>query len=133
MAKVTALDNAHISLWYHPDSKVVHHQIHQYTAGTLLREANEKGIQLLQEHGACKWLSDDRNNGPLPPEDLEWAQTNWTPRAIKAGWKYWALVIPEKAVAQMNMKRFQAEFAQAGVTVRTFTDPESAMKWLESL
>lgn len=130
MSRITALENAHISLWFYPDIKIVHHQIHRYTSGALLREANEKGVELLQQHGACKWLSDDRNNGPLPPEDLAWAHDNWTPRAIKAGWKYWALVIPEKAVAKMNMKRFQAEFAQAGVTVQTFNDPESAMAWL---
>ncbi|WP_005036279.1 hypothetical protein [Holophaga foetida] len=130
MTRITALENANISLWYYPDTKVVHHQIHKYTSGAPLREANEKGIELLQKHGACKWLSDDRNNGPLPPEDLAWAHDSWTPRAIKAGWKFWALVVPEKAVAQMNMKRFQAEFAQAGVTVQAFTDPEAAMAWL---
>jgi len=133
MSKTTALSNAFITVWYHSDQKIVHHQIHKYICGSPLREANNVGTELLRQHGACKWLSDDRNAGPLPPEDLQWAHDVFTPSAVKAGWKYWALVLPEKAVAQMNMKRFQAEFAQAGVTVQTFSDPEAGMTWLESL
>jgi len=133
MARQTVMDNANITLWFHTDTKIVHHQIHKYTCGEGLREILNKGAEVMEQHKGCKWLSDDRNSGPLPPEDLEWNKVVWIPKVMKAGWKYWALVIPEKAVAQMNMKRFQNEFAQAGVTVQTFTDPEVAMRWLESL
>lgn len=132
MAKVTIVDNPNISLWFHSDSKIIHHQLHKYTFGEPLRDALVKGAEHMGKNGGCKWLSDDRAGGPLPPEDLEWNKTVWIPQVMKAGWKFWALVLPEKAVAQMNMKRFQAEFASAGVTVQTFSDPESAMKWLES-
>ena len=130
MAKQTVLENPNITFWFHTDTKIVHHQIHKYTSGTILQEALNKGADSLEQYKASKWLSDDRNNGALPPEDLEWNKVVWIPRVVKAGWKYWALVIPEKAVAQMNMKRFQTEFAQAGVTVQTFSDPEVAMEWL---
>nr|WP_320133210.1 STAS/SEC14 domain-containing protein [uncultured Holophaga sp.] len=132
MATITVVDSPSITLWYHSDTRIIHHQIHKYTFGEVLRDALNKGVALMSQHHAVKWLSDDRNNGPLPPEDMEWNRTVWVPQVVKAGWKYWALVVPEKAVAQMNMKRFQAEFAAAGVTVQTFTDPDAAMKWLEA-
>jgi len=131
LAKTTILDTAQITLYFHTGPRIVHHQIHKYTFGADLRAVLDRGAELLEQHQACKWLSDDRNNGPLPAEDMEWNKAVWIPRVIQAGWKYWALVLPEKAVAQMNMKRFQAEFAAAGVSVQTFQDPEQALKWLE--
>ncbi|WP_005034345.1 hypothetical protein [Holophaga foetida] len=133
MAAMTIIDNPNITLWFHPETKIVHHQIHKYTSGSLLRDALTKGAELLEKHQACKWLSDDRLSGPVAPEDKDWNAVNWVPRVIKAGWKYWAIVTPDKVVAQMNLRRLQEEFARSGVTVKTFTDPEAAMHWLTSL
>ncbi|MBP1627010.1 MAG: hypothetical protein H6Q00_1485 [Holophagaceae bacterium] len=133
MAKTTILENDNISLWFHSDSRIVHHQMHKFTSGNALREALLKGAELMEKHQATKWLSDDRLAGPVPQEDKDWNAVNWVPRVIKAGWKYWAVVLPEKTVAQMNLRRFQDEFAQKGVTVRTFTDPEAALAWLASV
>jgi len=133
MAQITVIDNPNITLWYHPDTKIVHHQIHKFTSGQLLRDSLIAGAELFEKHQACKWLSDDRLSGPVAQEDKDWNAVNWVPRVRKAGWKYWALVVPEKTVAQMNLRRFQEEFSKSGVTVQTFTDPEAAMKWLTSL
>nr|WP_320133637.1 STAS/SEC14 domain-containing protein [uncultured Holophaga sp.] len=130
MTLETVLENAHISVWYDSESGIVRHRIHRHTSGAILREATEAGIELLRRHGACKWLSDDRNNGPLAPEDLAWAHEVFGPRAVAAGWRFWALVTPERAVAHMNMRKFQDTFARLGVAVRTFSDPEEAAEWL---
>jgi hypothetical protein len=133
MSPMTIIDNAYVTLWFHPEKKIVHHQIHKFLYGDALREALNTGTGLLAEHKADKWLSDDRKNWALPPEDIEWSKTDWFPRTVKAGWKYWALVQPEKVVGQMNMKRFTEEYAQQGIIVQVFTDPDAALAWLESL
>lgn len=51
---------------------------------------------------------------------------------VKLGWKYWAVVLPEKVVGQLGVKRHFEEYSKVGVTARLFTDSDEAMKWLEA-
>ena len=55
----------------------------------------------------------------------------WEPRVFKAGGEHWAIVLPEKVVGQMSMKEIIASYTALGLNVKTFTDPQMAMSWLE--
>jgi hypothetical protein len=129
--RVTLIDNEDVSLWYHAETKIVHHELRRFVYGEKFREVLEKGLAEFKQHGACKWLSDDRGNGPLKPADADWALHDWAPRVMAAGWKYWAVVMPEKVLGQMNMRRWIDTYAEAGVTAMAFSDPVKALKWLE--
>jgi len=134
MSETIIVDNEYVTLWYHPEHKVIHHQFHKYTYGEALREAFTEGAKLMEKYGAKKWLSDDRKNSALTKEDMEWADTVWRPRVIKAGYKYWALVLPEKIVGQMNLKQIiKQKYANLGITVELFNGPDEAMQWLKSV
>lgn len=132
MNKEVVLDNEYITVWYYPDKKIIHHQFHKFTCGKDLQDGLSEGATILEKNRARKWLSDDRKNTVIGKEDMEWTATVWRPRVIKAGWKYWALVLPEKTVGQMVMKRIVNEYADTGVTVKMFSDPDEAMRWLEA-
>ena len=67
----------------------------------------------------------------LKAEDATWALEDWAPRVIAAGWRFWGVVMPEKVLGQMNMKRWIATYEEKGVTVSAFAEPLSAMSWLE--
>jgi hypothetical protein len=121
-----------VVLRYHPRTKIVHHELRQFVHGETFRGVLEKGLEIFRKRGAKKWLSDDRGNGPLKPADGDWALNDWAPRVMAAGWKAWAVVMPEKVLGQMNMKRWIDTYAAQGVTVQAFTDPDEAMTWLES-
>lgn len=125
------LESDAASLWFHPDTKIVHHQIRRFVHGDEFRQVLDKGLEVFRRHGAKKWLSDDRGNGPLTQADGEWATNDWAPRVIAAGWKYWAVVLPKKVVGQMNMRRWIDFYAERGVTVDVFEMPDPAMRWLE--
>ena len=133
MAKLTIIDNQDVTLYYHEETQIVHHELHKFIKGDTFREALLRGLDLIKNNGAKKWLSDDRQNGALTPADTDWAITVWSPQVIQAGWKYWAIVLPEVVVGQLNMKRFAKDYAQKGVTVELFTDPDAALKWLEEV
>ena len=133
MIRRAVVDNAHITLWVDPQRKLIHHQMHRACYGEVFRAALSAGVQAMQGAGATKWLSDDRLNGALSPEDEEWAKSVWFPATLKAGWKHWALVAPASVVGQMNMRRFTQTYAALGVTVRVFTDPGPAEEWLASV
>jgi hypothetical protein len=132
MPPVTILDTPQITVWYYPESKIIHHQMHQYTHGKDFRDALTAGVEAMRKHGAKKWLSDDRKNPVFSAEDQQWAQEVWAPQVIKAGWKYWAIVLPERALAKFRMEERAERYSKVGVTVKTFTDPDEALRWLKS-
>ncbi len=119
-------------MWYHPDKHIVHHQFHKFLHGKAFRDALTAGTEAMKKYGARKWLSDDRGNSAIPKDDLEWADTEWFPRTKAAGWKYWAIVQPENVIGQMNIQRIARQRMEQGVTTKFFSDPQEAMKWLES-
>jgi hypothetical protein len=86
----------------------------------------------MKEHGATRWLSDDRNNNALNPEDLDWSVNVWSPTAAEAGWRYWAVVLPEYVVGKMDMAQYIALGRSKGLNVRVFSDPDEALEWLSS-
>jgi len=127
---IVAVDNEHARVCFHAATRIVHHEFKQFIHGERLRAALTAGAELLEQHRATKWLSDDRKNGALPGADGEWARTVWYPRVLRAGWKHWAVVLPENVVGQMNLRRFVEDYRKDGLDVAVFVDPDEAMRWL---
>ena len=125
------IETPFVTLWYHPEPKIVHHQIHKLVTGAPFRELLLAGTDLLKNKQAQKWLSDDRGNSGLKKEDIDWSENEWAPLTAKAGWKYWAVVSPEKILGQVAMERLTEKYAKLGVAARIFEDPVAAMTWLE--
>jgi hypothetical protein len=125
-------DSEWITVWYHPDGKIIHHRFHKAIRGEAFRSALLAGTAVLLKHRAKKWLSDDRLVFILPQEDQEWAQSEWFPRTLGAGWQYWAIAKPEKAVVDLYIRRLAATYSAAGVLTELFTTPEAGMAWLLS-
>jgi hypothetical protein len=132
MEKEIILDNEHITIWYHPDKKIVHSVFKKYTFGKDYREFLSAIYNAIQTHSAHKYLADDRKNQGISKDDQEWGRTNWFPHAKAAGWKYWAIVLPENAVGKLTMKHVIADVSSQGVATKAFTDPGLAMAWLEN-
>ena len=75
---------------------------------------------------------DDRDFNALSPKDREWGMTDWNPRTVKAGWKYWAVVMPKTIVGEMSTRLLIETFSELGVEVQAFADTDEAMRWLEN-
>ena len=127
------LENEYATLWYRPQGKIVHHQFHKFIHGNTFREVLDRGLDAFKTYGAHKWLSDDRHNSTLTKEDGEWAIMDWSNRVIDAGWKYWAVVLPDRKIGQTNLNMFMKEYIARGLEVRVFEDPDEARRWLESV
>ncbi len=132
MPKTTVLDNSFATLWYYPEDRIIHHQLKKFTYGDTLHQILSEGLKLAQQNHATKWLSDDRLNTVLSKEDAEWGITNWIQPMVNAGWKYWAIVQPEKVIAQMNMGKLAKDYAALGITAKFFSAPDDALRWLKS-
>src|SRR3984957_17690447 len=113
--EIFIIDSEAVSLRYYPASKIIHHEIRRFVHGQEFRGILEKGLKVFTERMARKRLSDDRGNGPLKPADADWAINDWAPRVMRAGWKFWAVVMPETVLGQMNMKRWIETYPAQGV------------------
>lgn len=129
----TIFDTKYASLYFHPATKIVHHRFHKDLDSEHLHRVLNTGVELLQKRGAVKWLSDNRAINAHSPEDTNWINSVWLPNAINAGWKYWALVVPDDFIARLNMKEFVDSFYDMGVRIMVFVDPDKAMAWLETV
>lgn len=132
MRRETVIDNEFGSMWYYPEKRIIHHQIHKFMFGETYKKFILTATDLMKKYQARKWLSDDRKSPVIRKEDMLWEEVNWFPQTVDAGWKYWAIVTPEKALGQMNMEGLARQFASQGLIVRFFNSPEEGLKWLES-
>lgn len=133
MSRLTLLDTDYATLWYYPEDKIVRHEFHRFIHGAPFREVLEKGLEVFQQNGAGKWLSDDRKNSSLTSEDLAWSTQDWSQRCMTAGWTHWAIIMPDKVVGQLNMNRILKEYIDRNLVVRVFEDPDEALEWLKSV
>jgi hypothetical protein len=132
MPPTTIMDDEYAGLWFHPEARIVHHKIRKFLPPGVFRSLLTTGAEWLERHGAQKWLSDDRDSVVVPPEDIAWADAEWSPRVLRAGFRFWAIVTPSKAVAALQMKGLIRARRDLGVTVELFESLEDAMAWLES-
>ena len=131
MPPVKVLETSNVSLYYHPDSRIVHHEIRRFITGKDFRDLLTAGSDVLRKNVARKWLSDDRGQWVLAKEDVDWSEAHWAPQTAKAGWKYWAIVRAEKLLAKLAMEQLVAKYDKLGVKAQFFTDPADALAWLK--
>jgi hypothetical protein len=124
------LDNKWATICYHPVDRYIYHTFKQPIGGEPFRHILDTGLEHLREQKATKWLSDDRENAAFAPEDIEFAVTDWGPRAAQAGWKFWALIVPETFAGQASMTSIVEAFYNLGVRVMVFTEVEEGCRWL---
>lgn len=129
----TIYESDHITVSYHPELKIIHSVLYTSAPGADLRAALNAGTNILRRYGVTKWLSDERGNDGLPAEEVQYQIADWVPRTVRAGWKYWAIVIPQSLEAQADVMSIVQASYDLGVRSRVFTSPQEALEWLSSL
>lgn len=121
-------DNDFYTLSHDPDTSTITHVMKQRVTGQVFKDLLTAGAAALAQHHATKWLSDDRNNTMLTPADMAWSAA-WLPGAVATGWKHWAMVAAQASLPIKHM--FTANYAEAGLNAKLFTDINEARAWLE--
>jgi hypothetical protein len=132
MKETELINDDNMSLGYDPVSKYVHHKIKKSLPKGAFEKLLSSGADHLEKYGMKKWLSDDSNVVAITKEDAEWGDKVWAPRVIKAGFKYWAVVMPTSAMGSLQINRFVKEYREKGVTVEVFNTVDAAKAWLDS-
>ncbi len=117
----------------YPEKKIIYHQIHKYITDQEYKTVLSIGADNFIKFNCTKWLANDRKNSSTYVEDIGWYVENWESRIINAGWKYWAVVMPEMVTVQMFVSKFINKYKTMGIHVRAFNDVDKAMAWLEEI
>ncbi len=133
MAKNVVVDTEHMTLWYHPSSRVIHHQFNSLVRGEAFRSFLNEGIALIAKHDADKWLADDRRNTALPREDYHWILKDWQPRSRAAGLRYLAIIYPREKGVCADLSRVVESARDRGLVVELFTEPDEGLAWLQGV
>jgi hypothetical protein len=69
----------------------------------------------------------------LTQEGNEWSLNEWQPKTIKAGWRYWAMVVPEDMAAAGTLVPVIDILFEIGLRMMVFTEPEQGIAWLDRI
>lgn len=89
-------------------------------------------VRALQENGGSCLLADCRRQRVLNPADQDAADREWTPRAIMAGLKRFAIVLPESDMAAGHLQERLGKVPKSAMEVAYFGSVEEAREWLAS-
>ncbi|MBN2434987.1 MAG: hypothetical protein JXK07_06940 [Spirochaetes bacterium] len=131
MTKETIQENDIFSLYYYPQYGIIHHEVHTNIYGEAFKTMLTAGADMFIKNRCNKWLSNDKSSQKPQTEDLIWAYDNWKDRVVNHGWKYWALVMPDRMTGQIDMQKIAIGFTGLGVEVQTFNNPDMALTWLK--
>jgi hypothetical protein len=90
----------------------------------------EAEIVALRKHKGSLMLADCRRQKGLSAADQVRANEVWLPRALAAGLKRFAVVLPSSGLAAANLKERLGKVRAEALEVAYFPTPEEARKWL---
>lgn len=91
-----------------------------------------KGLELLIEKRANKWLADLSKMVIISQDDQKWADKDCFPRAAKSGIRYMAMITPEKVISRMSVRNVISKVGDLEIETEYFANPEDAKAWLRS-
>lgn len=87
-------------------------------------------VRALRANRGSRQLIDCRRQKGLRDADQEKADQDWLPRALAAGLKMCAVVLPTSGLAAMNLKDRLAKAPERAVKIKYFATVEEARLWL---
>ena len=97
---------------------------------TEFSELLDAEIAALRKHHGTRMLADCRRQKGLSAVDQDRANENWLPRALVAGLKRFAVVLPSSGLAAANLKERLGKVRPGALELAYFATPEEARAWL---
>ena len=90
----------------------------------------EAELQALSQHGGSRLLADCRLQRVLSPVEQDRADREWLPKALAAGLKRFAIVLPKSTLAAMNLQDRLGKVPNATLEIAYFEAVEEARAWI---
>ena len=98
-----------------------------------------KGLDALIEkkknHDKILWLADTSKHVVQPDSDTKWVADDWNPRALKAGIRHVAFVLPENVFGNASVKKYadNNDKNEQRMVVQMFGDINTAKQWFKNV
>jgi hypothetical protein len=90
----------------------------------------DAGVKALRENRGSRWLADCRLQRVLRAADQEAGNKRWLPRALAAGLKRFAVLLPASGLAKANIQDHLRAAAAEQLEMAYFASLEEAQQWL---
>jgi hypothetical protein len=90
----------------------------------------DAGVRAMSQNRGSRWLADCRLQRVLKAADQEAGNTWWLPRALAAGLKRFAVVLPASGLAKANIQDHLRAAASKELDMAYFATLEEARQWL---
>ncbi len=130
MHKETILDHDQSTVWFYPEEKIVHHQFKGNINGDAFQNTLNASAEIFEAYRCQKYLSDDRLNTGVDQADVQWAISEWNPRVLACGWRFWAIV-KSSTESDPEMDKVIEAYERINLKVQLFEDPTEALEWLK--
>ena len=103
-----------------------------YATSPEFRDANERVLGEFKARNGSKMLCDVTNFVLIGSDDQRWLYEDWIPRAMAAGMRTCALVMPVFYFNRVAIENVVQRLDRQTLAVQHFSDREAARAWLVS-
>lgn len=125
------LDESYLTITYDADTASVIMQWKSFATSEEFRHGLNQGLQLIKEKNASNWLADLRKMEAIDPEDEQWSNEDWFPRALQAGISRMAIVPSEDIFNSIAVENIMNAVTGTDLVTHYFKTPEEAKGWLK--
>jgi hypothetical protein len=127
------LEAPYVLIRWDPDGQWVFVQWKAWANSNEYRAAQEMVITALRENHASRNLIDSTDSRVVTEEDQQWLVEDWIPRAIAAGRRWTAIVLPKSALGRTIAENIDKHPRSNRVKVEHFETVEQAAAWLSTV
>jgi flagellar biosynthesis GTPase FlhF len=132
MSKAVLQDDTAYTIEWDDDIEAVVHTWEEFTSGQEFRDGCEALLDAIKRKNADRILVDTRGIQAHDDDDQAWLEEQWVPRVIDAGVSYAATLIPDSAIAEMDMEELMTELEEYDYTTMMTADMDEAREWVAS-
>jgi hypothetical protein len=127
------LETPYVLVHWQSDGPWVFVEWKAWANSTEYRAAHEAILGAIRDHRASRLLIDARQAKVISEDDQRWLTTDWIPRAVAAGRRWTAVVMPSSALVRTIVENIDKRPAQGTPEVRYFDTVEAAGVWLSEV
>jgi hypothetical protein len=123
-------NDVYATITFEKENNLIYLDWNGFLTVELVKSGSEELLKIIKETLCPKVLVDNRKvSGPWQAAN-EWYQTDWNPRAAKAGLSDMAVIMSENIFTQLSLQGF-AKVSKGVFTVNVFNAEAPARKWLK--
>jgi hypothetical protein len=127
------LDTPYVLIRWDGDGPWVYVKWKAWANSSEYRAAQEVVILALRENHASRNLVDSTDRRVVSDDDQKWLVENWMPRAVAAGRRFTAIVMPTSALGRTIAENIDNYGRSKDNTIEHFETVKAASAWLSTV